>query len=685
MPLTPDPTWILEEAARGLGVRPHPGRAPAAGRSLPSDAGWDDLEAEAAAWSLRLLRWRASAHEATAVASPRLPVVARRPDGRWLSVVARAPGAVSVRRGGDAAETLPIAALEAELGAADGAPIDWGLVEAAASFDPGADHDPHDHLSPWDRLGRLVRAERHDLGIVAIYAVAIGVLSLTVPVAVQTLVNTVLFGTLVAPILWLSVLVLGGLLFAAVLQLAQVWVVEVLQRRVFVTLVAELSWRLPRARIDALDRANAPVLVNRFFDVIVMQKAIATLLLDGVAALVSSVAGTLLLAIYHPYLLVYALLLWAALAALLRATGQAGPRTAIAESYAKHAVAGWMEELAAHPQVFKHGGGHRWASHHADLLARSYLDARHDHFRVWFGQVAGLLLLHAIASTLLLALGGGLVVAGQLTIGQLMAAELVVSAVLGSFAKLGKQLEKLYDLLASLDKVGHLLEVPIDPPGGEPLPDGTEPLALEVHDLGYAYESDRRVLDGVSFAIRPGERVALLASGGSGKRTLLDLLVGARTPASGWIRLGGVDVRDVRRDDLGEHVALVRGIEIVEGTLAENVHLGRPDVTPERARAALARVGLLDECAALADGLQTRVSPSGRPLSGSQCRRLMLARALAGAPRVLLVDDLVDTLSGPARDQVIDALLAGPRAATTVVVTRDPEVATRFDRTVELR
>lgn len=679
-----DPTWVLSEAASGLGVRIDPLRVADAARSLPPTAEWEHLDHLASACSLRVFRWHAPLGDALGVASPRMPVIARRPDGAWLLVVGGARGGVRVRRAdGAEPEDLSIEALEAELGGTGQAPLAWGLVEAATPFDPSAE-DHGEHVSPWERLRRLARAERHDIAVVVVYAIAIGVLSLTVPVAVQTLVNTVLFGTLLAPILWLSLLVLGGLVFAAVLQLAQVWVVEVLQRRVFVNLVAELSWRLPRARVDALDRANAPVLVNRFFDVIVMQKAIATLLLDGVAALVSSVAGTLLLAVYHPYLLVYALLLWAALAALLWATGQQGPRTAIAESYAKHAVAGWMEELATHPHVFKHSGGHRWAWTHSDALARAYLDARHAHFRVWFGQVAGLLLLYAIASTLLLALGGGLVVAGQLTIGQLMAAELVVSAVLGSFAKLGKQLEKLYDLLASLDKVGHLLEVPIDPPGGEGLPPGTEPLAVEVRDLGYAYGRDRPILEGVSFQIQPGERVALLASGGSGKRTLLDLLLGSRTPDRGWVRIGGVDARDVRRDDLGEQVALVRGTEIVDGTVAENVHLGRPQATPERVRAALARVGLLDACSALADGLQTPVSVSGRPLTGSQCRRLMLARAFAGSPRVLLVDDLVDTLAGPARDQILEALLTGPRTTTTVVVTRDRDVARRFDRTVEL-
>jgi putative ABC transport system ATP-binding protein len=684
-PAAPGVTWILSEAAGALGVSADPVRIAEAARLLPETPGWDDLERIAEASSLRLVRWQATARDAIAVASPRLPVVARAPDGRWLLVVDDVRGGARVRRGPDAtrAEVLPVPILADQLGGSADTPLEWGLLEAATPFDPHGDAHAG-HVSPWERLRSLVRAERRDIGIVVVYAIGIGVLSLAVPVAVQTLVNTVLFGTLLTPILWLSVLVLGGLVFAAVLQLAQVWVVEVLQRRVFVNLVAELAWRLPRTRVEALDRANAPVLVNRFFDVVALQKSISTLLLDGVAVLVASVAGTMLLAIYHPYLLGYAVVLWAALAALLGVTGRRGPETAIAESYAKHAVAGWMEELAANPQTFKHGGGHRWAWTRADALARAYLDARHAHFRVWFGQVAGLLLLYAVASTLLLALGGGLVIAGQLTIGQLMAAELVVAAVLGSFAKLGKQLEKLYDLLAALDKVGHLLEVPLDQSGGERLPEGMGPLGVEVRDLAYAYEGERPVLEGLSFLIRPGERVALLASGGSGKRTLLDLIVGARTPSRGWIRIGGVDVRDLRLDDLREHVALVRGTEIVDGTVAENVHLGRPGATPERVRSALARVGLLDEAAALPDGLRTHLAASGRPLSGSQARRLMLARALAGAPRLLLVDDLVDTLSGRARDRVLEALLGEARTATTVIVTRDPEVARRCDRIVEL-
>ncbi|MEN9786841.1 MAG: hypothetical protein RLZZ299_2105, partial [Pseudomonadota bacterium] len=506
-----------------------------------------------------------------------------------------------------------------------------GPIEA-----PSSHHAWSHHVSPWDRVVALVRLERREVGAMVVYAGLGAVLGLAVPVAVQALVNTLLFGTLVAPVLWLALLVAVVLFGAAALQLTQLWTVELLQRRIFVNLVAELAWRLPHGRLEALDGEHRFRLGNRFLDVVIVQKAVAKLLTDGIGGVVAVVAGTVLLGVYHPYLLGYALTLWLAAALIVGVRAKRATDTAIAESYAKHAVAGWFEEMIAHPHAVRGAGGAAWARARADALSQTYLDARTAHFRAWFIQVAGLLGLYALASAALLSLGGFLVVAGQLTVGQLMAAELVMTVVLGSLAKLGKQLEQVYDLGASLDKIGFLLEIPVRdvPREVRALPTGPLPVAAE--NLSYVYDDGRVAFSGLSFEVPAGALVAVTGPVGSGRRTLLEVLAGLRAPTSGVVRFGGVPLPRGLPADLSKAAALVRGVAVVEGTLLENIHLGRPEVSDAQVDAALAEAGLDDVTQRVpADHV---LAPDGRPLGEAQTIRLGLARALAGAPRVLLVD-----------------------------------------------
>jgi putative ABC transport system ATP-binding protein len=495
---------------------------------------------------------------------------------------------------------------------------------------------PEEHASPWKRVRTLVRLERREITVLVFYAAFGALLSLAVPVAVQALVNTLLFGTLIAPVLWLSLLVAAGLLLAATLQLAQAWAVELLQRRIVVNIVAELAWRLPRARMEALDGEHRYRLANRFFDVVIVQKAVSTLLTDGVASAVSAVAGTVLLALYHPYLLGYAVALWLLVALVVVGWAGRATRAAIDESYAKHAVAGWMEEALAHPHALRGAGGAAWAWARADALSSAYLDARATHFRAWFLQVAAILGIYALASAALLSIGGALVLAGQLTVGQLVAAELVVTVALGGLTKVGKQLEKVYDLVVGLDKIGHLLEIPVETAPREPrsLPQG--PIPLRAERLGYTYDDGSVAFADVDLDLGPGAFVAVAGASGSGRRTLLEVLSGRRAPTAGRLAYAGVRVDTLGADARAEAVALVREPDTVEGTVAENVHLGRSRISSEDVERAIDRVRLRGVMDALPEGLV--LTPHGRPLSEGSALRLALARALAGRPRVLLVD-----------------------------------------------
>jgi putative ABC transport system ATP-binding protein len=571
--------------------------------------------------------------------------------------------------------------------------VEWFSAEPidSHSAEPTQDHGHDVHhvshgLPPATRLWSLIHAEKRDVSLVVLYAIGVGILSLAIPITAMAVVNTTALATLLQQLIVLCLALFLSLSVASLLRSVQTVIVEYLQQRVFVRVVSDLAYRLPRVDLRAFDRQHGPELVNRFFDVLTVQKAASTLLLDGVAVVLQMGIGLLLLAFYHHLLLGFALVLVAGLAFIVFVLGNGAMETAIRESRAKYLVAGWMEEIARHPAAFKLHGGPTFAQERADAHARAYLSARQEHFRILLRQFVFALLLQVGAHTALLGLGGYLVIAEQLTLGQLVAAEIVVTLVVASFTKLGKQLENYYDLLAAVDKLGHLLELPLERQTGEAHHGRTGGAAVRLHNVSFTYESGRRqILDCFNLELTPGERLAVVGPNGAGKSTLVDLLFGTRAPTGGYVTIDGADVRDLRLQSLRENIAMVKGIEIFDGTVLENVRMGRDEMSVADVRHALASVGLLEDILDLPDGLNTPLRTGGTPLSLGQCERLMLARAIAGQPRLLILDETLDDMDKEVRNEVMPVIFARDKRWTLLVITHSQDVANMCDRQVLIR
>lgn len=579
---------------------------------------------------------------------------------------------------------------------ADGA-IPWAVATPLAPCDAmsaapahsasahGHGHHGHAHPKPLTRLMRLLRPEWTDVRAVVLFSFAVGLLALATPITVEALVNTIAFGGLLQPVVVIASILFCCLSFANVLVALQTYLVELIQRRLFVRVVADLAHRLPRAQLAAFDDVHGPELVNRFFDVLTVQKVCGSLLLDGLGIVLSTVIGMAVLAFYHPYLLGYDIVLIVTIGLLIFGLGRGAIRTAIAESRAKYAVAGWLEEIARHPQAFRVQTGQRFALDRADSLATEYLHARRDHFHVLMRQIIFLLIVQTVSSAGLLGLGGWLVINGQLTLGQLVAAELIIAVVVGSLAKFGKHFESYYDLLAAVDKLGHLTDLPLERHDGESLPPATGGMGIAFRKLSFDYGHGHDVFDHLDWVIQPGERVAMFGHGGSGKSTLVDLLIGLREPTSGQIDYDGIDLRQWRLDQVRAQVAVVRGNEVFSGSIEDNVRLGRDDLSLHDIRRALVDVGLFDDVSRMPEGMRTQLVTGGSPLSGSQVQQLMLARAIVGEPRLLILDETLDTLDPGLRELVLPKLLDPARPWTVIAVTSRLTLAAHFPRQIELR
>lgn len=495
-------------------------------------------------------------------------------------------------------------------------------------------------MKPTQRLGRLVSVERGDLWVVLAYAAAIGLLALGTPVAVQVLVNQITFTALLQPVVVMMVLVLLGWGLSGLLRGLQYCVVELLQQRLFVRQAAALSRKLPQMEINALENDSGAASMNRFLEVVTLQKSSAGLLLDALGIVLQSMLGLLVLAFYHPLLLAFDVALIGSIVLIIGGLGRGGVSTSIEESRSKYAVADWLSDLALYPRLFRSAAATAYVRTRTDQLLRTYVDARRRHFRLVLRQIGGSLALQALGSAALLGLGGALVMAGQLTIGQLVAAEIIVSSVVAGIAKLGKHLESYYDLMAALDKLGHLEDVPVERAlGSLPLPPSETGLAITLQGVTAGYLPEHPLLLHACLQIEPGERVLLMGAHGSGKSLLGDLLFGLRIPEEGLIEFDGQDLRNLDVQEVRSRIALLRKVEFFSGSLAENLQVVRSDLSPSEMQAALKAVGLWEELARSSEGLALHLSRGAWTLSASQRRRLMVARVLLQQPRLVLIDD----------------------------------------------
>jgi ABC-type bacteriocin/lantibiotic exporter with double-glycine peptidase domain len=549
--------------------------------------------------------------------------------------------------------------------------------------------DAHHHpgkpaKGPWKRLTDALRFEGSDLWTVIAFATAVGTLSIVTPAAIEALVNTVAFGVQLWPVIVLALVMLAFLLLSASLRAMQVYVVECLQRRFFVRTADAFADHFARAEMAAFDGRNPTDVVNRFFEISSVQKSFATLLVDGIGVIMITLVGLAVLAFYHPYLLTFAAVMATLVVFLMFVLGIGGVRTSIAESYAKFDVAAWLEELAKCPHTFRFGRGGELAHQRADELSDAYVTARRRHFRVVWRQTLFALLLEAVAMTVLLGLGGWLVINRQLTLGQLVAGELIVAIVLAALSKGGKYIETFYDLQASLDKLGVLDQLPLEREGGESLPHTDRPMQVVVElvpggrTAGNPSPSSPRRLE-----LQPGERVAVVGRSGGGKTLLLETLALLRVPTTGLLEFDGLDARSLDRQQTRLQLAYVGHAETFADTVAENIRVGRAEMSSTDIRRALEMVGLADVVARLPEGVGTPLASDGLPLSANDRSQLSIARAIASRPRLLLIDGMLDRLELTSSPAIVDSLFDRGAPWTLVIVTARDDIKQRCDRIVE--
>jgi ABC-type bacteriocin/lantibiotic exporter with double-glycine peptidase domain len=541
-------------------------------------------------------------------------------------------------------------------------------------------------MSSLKRFFKLLEPDRKDVFYIYLYAIFGGLLTLTLPIGVQAVIGLVQGGDVSSSLVILIAVVTLGTLFSGVLKIMQITVAETLQRRVFARSAFEFALRIPNLRMDALQQDYPPELVNRFFDTITVQKGLPKVLMDFSTGIVQIIFGLLLISFYHPFFVFFGISVLALLFVLLRWTGPKGLDTSLVESKYKYKVAHWLQEVARTMVTFKLASGARLSLSKTNSLVESYLTARGNHFRVLVSQYGYIVIFKTLVTAVLLALGGVLVIDNQITIGQFVAAEIVVLLILGSVEKVILTLADVYDLLTGLEKMGYFTDIPLEPNEGMDFErvDTGKGMELEVQNLTFQFsDSDHPTLNDLSFKVKSGEKICIAGYNGSGKSTLIQVISGLMLNYKGSISYNNApmfnfNLRSLRRY-IGDHGSQE---DVFEGTLWENICLGHEDIDFQQIVWAIRQVGLEDFVKTLPKGYDSLLLPGGRNLPQSVRTKILLARSVVSQPRLLALEEFLNRLQPQERERMSDMLTDRSQPWTLVAVSNDPLLAARCERII---
>lgn len=540
---------------------------------------------------------------------------------------------------------------------------------------------------PLIRFWKLLNTERKDISIIYVYALFNGLLMLSIPLGIQAIINLIQSGTTSTSWVVLVIVVLVGLALAGVFQIFQLSVAEKIQQRLFINASIEFAYRIPRLKLSALKSNYPPELINRFFDVITVQKGLYKLLFDFSVASLQIFFGLILLSLYHPFFIAFGFFLIGALLLFFRLTSRRGLDTSLQESQHKYQVVSWLEELARNLNTFKMAGATDLPMDRTDDLSGKYLRSRRSHFGVLIRQYSSLIFFKVLIAGGLLLLGGLLVFDQQMNIGQFVAAEIVIVQIISSVEKLVYSIETIYDVLTGLEKLGTITDLELENQHEEDqieLENGA-PLAIKLKDLNLdSPQWKRPILKNINVEIKPGEKLGVAGTMGSGKSSFLQLIAGLFDDYKGALLYNQIPHKKVRLDSLRSTIGdNLRQEDIFEGSLLENITLLRPSVSDKQVKELVDLVGLNDFVESLPEGIYTKLPSSGLGLASSIHNRILMARSLAGTHSLLLLEDNWFDVDQKTRDRWLD-YLCFDCGQSIVMATNNVASLKRMDRIIVL-
>ena len=541
--------------------------------------------------------------------------------------------------------------------------------------------------TPLQRLFNLLKLDRKDISQIIFYAIFSGLISLSLPLGIQAIINLIQSGRVSISWIVLVIVVVIGVALVGILSLMQLRITENLQQKIFVRSSFEFSYRIPKIKFEDFYNQYPPELANRFFDTLTIQKGTSKLLIDFSTAILQIIFGIILLSFYHPFFILFGFLLLILLYIIFKFSYNSGLSTSLKESKYKYKVASWLQEIARNNFSFKRQEHFDFALNKNNVLVEEYLNYREKHFKIIKRQFSQLIGFKIIITASLLLIGGYLVLNQKMNIGQFVAAEIIILLVINSVEKIILGLESFYDVLTSVEKIGQIVDLSIEETPSKNLDYCFTNIALETENLRFKFpDSPDYVLDKINLKINPSDKIYLEGDNGSGKTTLIKILSGAIKPTSGSFFINDDTYKKIDliqyRSQIG---TITQGETPFEGTILENITFNNPLITDEDVKWAIDSVKLGSFIKSLPNGLETKIFPDGRQLSSSNAQKILLARSIVNKPKILFYEEPLDKMDKEAMKEIIDFITDEKNKWTVIVSSKNDYWKQKCNRKITMQ
>ncbi|MDA6070743.1 ATP-binding cassette domain-containing protein [Flavobacterium sp. AC] len=542
-------------------------------------------------------------------------------------------------------------------------------------------------MTPLKRFYNLLELDKKDIYQIFFYAIFAGLISLSLPLGIQAIITFIQSGRVSASWIVLIILVVAGVALVGILSLMQLRITENLQQKIFVRSSFAFAARLPKIKSEELYGTYPPELTNRFFDTMTIQKGTSKLLTDFSAALLQITFGIILLSLYHPFFIVFGILLFLLLYFIFRFSYKSGIETSLKESKFKYKVASWLQEMARNNFSFRNELNYDFALQKNNSIVTGYLNYREKHFSVIKRQFIQLIIFKIIITASLLSIGGYLVLSQEMNIGQFVAAEIIILLVINSVEKIIIGLESFYDVLTSVEKIGQVTDLELEENSDSQNELCYNNITLETENLKFKFpDSQINALASISIKIEQGEKIVIDGQNGSGKTTLIRVLSGLLKQSSGAFYINDDTFRKINLKQYRSQIgSIIHNETPFEGTILENITFNDPSISSEDLKWAIDGVQLSPLIKLLPKGLNTHIYPEGRQLSSSNAQKILLARSIIHRPKVLFYEDPTDTMDENVANEIIDFITSDNNKWTIIVSSKNPYWKTKSTRTITMQ
>ncbi len=539
------------------------------------------------------------------------------------------------------------------------------------------------------RLFSLLKLDKKEIYEIYAFSFIISIINLSLPLGIQSIINTIQSGLVSNYWLLLVFIVIIGAAFVGIMQAIQLRITENIQQKIYARSAFEFAYRLPIIKNKELKNKYLPEIANRFFDTINIQKGLSKLLSDISTASLQILFALFILSMYHPSFLLMSVFLILVFYIIFKSSGVKGLETSLMESKYKYKTAQWLEDIARTLYTFKLAGKTDIHLSKTDTLVSNYLHYREKHFKVLIFQFLNLVAFKVFVVAILVIIGGLLVIERKINLGQFVASEIIILLIMSNMEKLITSLETAYDVLTAVEKIGQVtdLELENEKENNHNFVSDNHALKVEFKNIFYHYENNKTaILKNINLTIEPYEKICISGFSSSGKSTLISLLSGISSPSKGEVIINNQNINDIYPPEysaiMGHSFQLDR---VFSGTILENVSLNKENVSFKDVTWAIEKVGLKEMIKTLPDGYNTHISSNYNQFSRNTIQKIILARAIVNKPKLLLLEYAFEYFGLQTKKDLIDFICSNDNPWTVVAASNDPTIAQACDKVIILK